>query len=272
MKPVRFLEAKEDLLRTISRLGIEPDGAMKDQMAAWTQDVPGNGEVPGLLPYDWKAGRRTPFHGLILDVRLSPDPQGGWYYLLIFSAITADSIPGISPATQPSTSPVEAVREVSVKLLGSTVDLGAGELRKPTEGMGELDILHAQHLLLALPDGATVGITARSSNVITFDGVVRGVFVRRPMTPVPFEEAKNDMLRTLSDLRIDPDKTTRAMMSEWSADDLGRGPRWREYQAGFKGFVHGAMLTMRLCPAGDGNWYYLMIFSCDTAVKSGLSR
>jgi len=264
IRPVRFLEAKADLLRTLSELHIQPDYGMKQVMSAWTTDAPGFGEVEGLIPNDWKAGILTPFHGLTLDVQISPDPKGGWYYLLLFSAVTPASVPSISPATQPSTEPAPGIRQASIKLNGTPRDVAGIDVHTSSTGMGEADLLDPQQLTIYFGDGQALSLLARSSNVMFFDGIVRGIFVRRPVHTISFRDAKADMLRTLDELHIQPDRSLRTMMSDWPQDvpGIGRAPRLQsEFQAALGKPVHGAELAVRLCPDSDSGWYYLLIFS-----------
>ena len=224
------------------------------------------------MPYDWKTGINSQFHGLVLSIRLSADPNHGWYYLLIFSAIQPDSIPAISPATQPTTQPRsdEPLAPVSAKLMGTPTDIRGAEVHVPSAGMGEVDFLQPQNLTLTLPDEHQISIRARSSNVMFFDGIAHGVYVRLPMKSVPFKEAKDDLMRTLSDLHIELDDSTKTTMALWPEDAENKRrplPELEDYQAGFAKSIHGAILTVRLCPDPKGGWYYLLIFSVGAEAK-----
>ena len=262
VRPVRFQQAKAGMLRTLADLHIEPDYGMKRSLSLWTDDAPGVGE--GVIPYDWKAGIRTPFHGLLLDVQISPDRDGGWYYLLMFSALTPDLVPGISPTTQPSAAPAARTVKTWVRIGGNASEMRGINAHVGISGFGEADLLQSQDVTLLLPDGEPLSIPARSCNVIFFSGVAQGVFIRRPMKTVRFKDAKADMLGTLEQLHIQQDKTLKSLMSDWPEDAPAIGearvlPQF--YQTAIGKPVHGADVTIRLCPDPDGGWYYFLIFS-----------
>ena len=81
MEPLPFGEAVADLRSTLKSLGVEPDETMTKQMAAWPPEAKGFGEVAD--PPDFRAGMRA-FKGIDLEVRVLPDPKGGWFSLLTF--------------------------------------------------------------------------------------------------------------------------------------------------------------------------------------------
>jgi hypothetical protein len=182
---------------------------------------------------------------------------------MVFTVLEPESIPTIAPATQPSGPNTESLSEISIPLLGESRSIKGVPSHLPQRGMGEGDFLDAQSLTLQSPDGTAIRLLARSSSVICFDDIIRGVFVRRPMRPVTFKEAKAEMLKTLSDLNIAPDATMKLLMSDWPNDAPSYGESKilpHDYQTAIKNRIHGLHLTIRLCPDEAGGWYYYLIF------------
>jgi hypothetical protein len=256
LRSVGFHELKADLFETLAGIHFDPDKRMRQQIAMLPADI-----LPGNMPFD--TGISCPIHGVVLGVKLCGDGEGGWYYMLIFSAVNASSIPVISPATQPTDISTTEPRDVSMDFSGPAPSIHGAKLQLASHGMSEADLLDPVRLALHAPDGSTISVLARSASFIGFDGGIPDVFLRRPMHPVTFKEARADMLRTLANLHVVPDKAMNSNLSFWPDDVPGYGESKQppiDYQTGTRDPVHGLDLTVRLCPDPAGGWYYLLIF------------
>jgi hypothetical protein len=252
MQPVTFMQAKADLLRTLASMHIEPDWRLKHEMSFWPEDsTPGN--------YSYETGITGPFHGTGVGIRVSPDPPAGWYYLLVFTALGPDSVAVMAPATQPSSPPSATLNDISINLPEMADQVKGADVQITGRGTEEADLLEPQRLTLHAADGSTIHAIARSLNLMSFGGVIRGVYVRRPMQAVSFNEAKADMLRTLADMDIKPDRVMNMLMSQWPANGPTLAESHMDCQTGMT--THGMELTIRLCPEPAGGWYYMLIFA-----------
>ena len=80
---VPYKEAVAELSRWMGAMGIEPDDAMKEDVAAWPDDVPG--ARPGFYPHTYRAEMELSKDTLFL-VKLRPANDGGWFLALNFAA------------------------------------------------------------------------------------------------------------------------------------------------------------------------------------------
>lgn len=91
LKPGKFQEAVADLLATIRGWGIEPD---EDLLALTTRgDIPGHGDPGITYPASVNAGSMPLSELLHLEVKFYPDPDRGWFYLMMF-AVPLELRPG----------------------------------------------------------------------------------------------------------------------------------------------------------------------------------
>ena len=262
MQPARFQKIKADLLATLARLGIAMDSVMSRDLSTWQGDVAGFGE--GVIPQEMKTGLRTPFQGLVIDVRAVPDPAGGWFYLLIFSPVSRSSMPGLYPVTQPANDHGVPAHSVTVKML-APFEIGAYPGDKVSaKGFSEVDMLDPQFLTLEHIDHTHLEIKARSVHVMYMDGKVATVFARLPGNPASFDEARAGLLQTLDGLKVTPDRVMKLLMANWDTDRaacLAAHGIEGDYQAALGDPFHGEEFTVRICRASEGKWYTLLIFS-----------
>ena len=80
---VSYKEAVVELGRWMEAMGIEPDDAMNEYVAAWPDDVPG--ARPGFSPHTYRA-RTTVAKDVLLEIKLRPSNDGGWFLALNFAA------------------------------------------------------------------------------------------------------------------------------------------------------------------------------------------
>jgi hypothetical protein len=96
---------------------------------------------------------------------------------------------------------------------------------------------------------------------MVFDGVVRGVFVRRPMSCTTFKEAKADVLKTFAATGIATGQRALELTKDWP-DDAPYGGRSRpSLFAGYTDYANGIEYTVNICPNVSGGWYYHLIIS-----------
>jgi len=257
MEPLSFRQLKAQLFRTLAQLKID-DSEFRSQMAPWGEEMgsPGQGGISPPL----RAGSSKVFHGLCVGIEINGNPRG-WFYQLHFTVISPGILQSISPATQPATAPRRALHQLRLKLPDPVSDVDVAGAQILRRGMSEVDFWEPQQLTFDMPDKQSFSIATRSVNVMFFDGVARGVFIRRPLQPVSYREAKSDMLSTLHDIHIEPDDSLEFFMSSWPTDLPNTGntnaPQ-RYFQAGMRRPVHGVEVNIRLIPDGSG-WDYLII-------------
>ena len=80
-----FATVKADCLALLKRLKVPIDAPLKHDLATLPDQMPDMRPDSTFIPYTWKMGSRIDFHGLFVDLQISPDPNGGWYYLITFS-------------------------------------------------------------------------------------------------------------------------------------------------------------------------------------------
>ena len=95
------------------------------------------------------------------------------------------------------------------------------------------------------------------------DGIVIGVYVRRPIQPVlRFKEIVADLLEALKDLGLEPDKGMREDMGKWPADPQNvKGhlfPIPYEKTAILTAFGEVGSVDIKIYPDVDGRWFYLL--------------
>lgn len=95
MTSLRFKEVVEDMRSTMTTLGLEPTERMAKQIATWGEQNPGREEGASPDASLYKTGMELIPGSCVLDIRVKPDPEGGWYYLMIFATRvgTAESCP-----------------------------------------------------------------------------------------------------------------------------------------------------------------------------------
>jgi hypothetical protein len=267
MHPVRFKEAVADLRRTLEALKIEPDRQMAEQMAGWPEDTPGVGE--GVDPYDFKAAHHSAFGSIGgIDIRVSPDPDRGWYYLIIFGASVEaskaahEAAKAKTPLAKPSgaeggkegPTPPAGFASVSVPLLGSTRDVRGMALPAAIHTLqsGSADLPAPHALTINLPGDKPLWLLARATSLSCRDGVVESISIRRPMLPLPFNGAIEDMVRTAKAMRVDPEKL-KTQMAGWPEP-----PGDRELSAVVRAAFEGVDLSLQVTPDPKGGWTYLM--------------
>jgi hypothetical protein len=242
--PVR--RAKADLVETLTELHIRPDRLMQRDLASWKD-------------YAGKAAIRTPFHGLLLNVDFSTDPGGTWHYLLGFSPVTQELVPIITPATQPSAASIvlhKPISSVFVKLPSALAVVTGTPRHEPSKGMVEIDHLEPQNLTVQLPDGTQLLLMARSSHEFSFDGEIEGVFIRGPINPVPYQQARAQLVEVLQATNLYSKNSTAEAIGHLPIE---RSDQMGDVQYGFNDSSHGVQTTFRLCPDPVGGWYYFLI-------------
>jgi hypothetical protein len=286
-RPAPYPEALADLRRTIKELGLKPDGAMRAQMAHWPAEEPPTG--PDTNRYDIRAAMPLS-EAVRLELRILPDPKGGWYYLIMFdgtpeacgAAQTMErlaTLPGDGtqfsrrPGHASESNPGAGRPDVLISLLGPTEKargLDMGE-RVPERSLAWPELLRPCRLTVRLPDGRTMALDARGVALLSDHGIVFDVFARRPLEPVSFHEAVADLLQALKDMGIAPDAAMREPMTRWPADQP-----WAITASG----LHDFEAAMSLCkdvrleghvrPDPRGGWYTLLIFSATTEARTGI--
>ena len=168
---------------------------------------------------------------------------------------------------------------VTVPLLGSTRDIRGMDLPEGlhAERVGGAELLKPHSLTLRLPGGRPLTINARSMSVISLNGIVKSVYIRRPMEPMRFKEAVADLRRTMKSLGIEPDRQMTEQMNAWGENNPGREegavPNPDLYKTGVE-FAPGICdLDIRVSPDTERGWYYLMMFAtsaeaCRAALKA----
>lgn len=288
LEPVRFGEAVADLRRTLEELGLEVSERSRQQMTAWPDDAPGFGE--GVIPYDFKAANHSAFDGGGFDIRVSPDPQGGWYYLIMFgtsyeASMAAQAagrlavLPADSPyevrfldqgETEPELEESDHLPEVSVPLLGSFRDVEAIELRPtlPEIRLTARDLLRPHRLTLRLPDSRSAVLDVGAMTFLCHYGVIEDVYLRRPMKPVAYAEAVADLRRTMEAIGIAPDEAMKRQMAAWPEDAPGAdevaAPLSFEAETAVSDDVG---LRVRIGPDPQGGWYSLLLFEATAEAK-----
>jgi len=273
--PVSLTQAVADVHHTIKDLAIEPDEAMRRQMAAWPKDEPA--AVAATATHDILAGMPLGEQAR-LDVHLRPDPRGGWYYLLAvegtpLACAAAQAVERL--ATLPDrgrrfsrrsgepgeTGGGDRRPEVWVPLLGPTEQARGMDMDQivPVLPLAWPDLLRPCRLTVHLPDGRAPTLEARGVALLSDHGTVVDVFARIPSQPVPFREAVADLRRALGSVGIEPDEAMRRQMAAWPADAPATitADELPDVQAGMS-LGKGARLDVRICPDPRGGWYSLL--------------
>lgn len=267
MGAVRFQEALADLRRTMEGLGIEPDERMRKQMAPWVGDFPGM--EGGGMPYAFHAGG-VPFRGGEVDVQISPLVGSGWDYTIFFQATVESrhtSRVAKHIATLPDIGPIAAnertLPAISAPLLESCTLVEGMRLheRLADSWLSKSEFPDPSRLTIGLPGGKSLAMTARAMALLTNYGVVQGVYARRPLRPLPFEEAVADLHSTLKELAIEPDAAMAEQMAAWpsEAPKIVEGVEPDDYRARTR--VTGEVeLEVRLISDQKGGWFTLWMF------------
>jgi hypothetical protein len=155
---------------------------------------------------------------------------------------------------------------VTVPLLGSTADVRGMELPKRvhTESVDGADLLKPHLLTIRLSDGRELTVPVRSMSLITQDGVVIGIYARRPMHPGRFNEVVADLRRTMKSLGIEPDEKMAEQFASWGDDHPGReegaNPDPVLYKAAMFFEPEIAHFHVHVQPDPERGWFYLMNF------------
>jgi hypothetical protein len=254
MQPAPFKEVKAHILRTLASLHIKPDRRFMQSFAKWPDDMSLGSSI------------KAPNHGVVVAITIGNN-SAGYYYTISLHTVEPDLICTCFPATEPTSDAGGDPEDISLGMGEKVSDIHNPIWHVPERGLGEVDLLQPQKLTLHTPDGHSLLFAARSVHIFCYDGVVRGVFVRRPMRPIVFKEAKADMLKTLADLKIQPDRAMKNIMSFWPPDAPDAGDLRTDYGTGMNDPADGLDLDVDVCPDPGGGWYYLIVFNA-----YGLSR
>ena len=110
---------------------------------------------------------------------------------------------------------------VIIPLLGSTRDVRGVDLPPSLHGpgVGGFDFLELCELTILVPGRRSIRLHARSLTITAMDGIVTFVTIRQPIEPLRrFKELVADLLRTLKEQGIDPDKGMEQDLEKWPAD------------------------------------------------------
>jgi len=262
-------EVKQNILETLDRLGIRPDRSFMYTLDRLADDMPH--VEPGEMPSTGLgASIESPCHGALVGVGINCNTTG-WFYTLDIGAVIPNTIVLCMPARQPGSDIQGEPAALSLALDERADRISGTRLHVRDRGMDEADLLQPQNITIRCPDRTNLRISARSVSLFCFDGVVRGVFVRRPMCPVSFKEASADLLKTAASLQINFDAALRNDMSRWwPADAPDRGDGRTDYKTGINDLVHGLHIDFCLSPDPAGGWFYEMILYGDPAGEIGM--
>jgi len=286
-RPAPYSEAVADARRTLEDLGLKPDAAMRAQIARWPAEEPQAG--PDTNRYDIRAA--MPLSETVrLELRILPDPKGGWYYLVMF-----DGTPEACEAAQAMerlatlTDAGEQISRRSGHSLGPSQGSGRPEVYipflGPTEKTRGLDmpervqerprarpeLLRPCRMTVRLPHGRAMALDARGISLLSDHGTVLDVFARRPLMPVQFREAVADLRQATKDLGIEPDAGMREQIARWPADQP-----WTIAASGPHDFEAAVLLGKEVRFEGHvradphGGWYTLLQFSASAEARAAL--
>jgi hypothetical protein len=173
----------------------------------------------------------------------------------------------LEPSSQPGSSDL---REVVVPLLGLVGDLQGMDIPKTihSEAVGSIDLLQPHRLTIRLPDGRELSVIARSTSLITRDGIAAYVYVRRPIQPARFKDAVADLRRTMQSLEIEPNEKMARDIESWGDNNPGRDEGGDPDPSLFKtGVIFDPQfghLHVRVIPDPEKGWFYLMEFAASS--------
>ena len=177
---------------------------------------------------------------------------------------SAEDDPGLSEVAIPILGPMRRIQG-----LGDPQRFAVDPQKFATDPFRSFDYLHPSRLKLRLPDGKSVTMDVSSLSLTGEHGLVRSVYLRRPLKPAPFKDMMVDLKQTLKELGIEPGRNMREHMAGWPEDRPTPGenadPLPYDYTTGSPAF-EGVHLNLVVSASRGQGWFYLLIFAAESEV------
>jgi hypothetical protein len=287
MRALPYKECLSELHRCFESLGITPDKRMREMLSYWPKPENAPNDIPRISSQVQRAAMDITEDTMIYVMMQRAD-VGGWFFDLSFDATTEARMGLRIPLPQQLAAPLKptasekpvdddplsssaTARKITVNLAGPVDDVSGVYL--PTNAVqrrsATLDVFGPTDLSINLASGKTLRLAARYVVIRANAGFVLDVYALPFNRPVPFAEAKAELLRNLDALGITPSERMKQQMAEWPED-----------APGFKGKIYpptyitrtpigqdGDRVEILIRPHPDGGWFPQLIFEANKEAR-----
>ena len=150
---------------------------------------------------------------------------------------------------------------VIIPFLGSTHDVKGVELPAAIHGPGVsgYDISEPCSLEIMVPGRRPIRLDTVRTSMLATDGIIDGVCIWRPLQPLGFKVVVADLLKTLKDQGIEPQRIMKQQMQTWPQDQPDQKGNLFPipYKTGTDAFGEVGGVHVRVSPSAEGGWFYM---------------
>jgi hypothetical protein len=150
---------------------------------------------------------------------------------------------------------------VTIPLLGSTRSINGIALPETIHGPGVngYDVSDPCAVDILVPGRRSIRLHAVRLSILAIDGIVNAVYIWRPLQPLGFKDVVADLLETLRDQGIEPERIMKQQMKTWPQDQPSvKGTLFPvPYKTGTDAFGEVGGVHIQVSPSVEGGWFYM---------------
>ena len=114
-------------------------------------------------------------------------------------------------------------------------------------------------LEIMVPGRRPIRLDTVRTSILATDGIIEGICIWRPLQPLRFRDVVADLLKTLSDLGIEPVTIMKQQMKKWPQDQPDQKGNLFPvpYKTGTDAFGEVGSVHVRVSPSAEGGWFYM---------------
>jgi hypothetical protein len=171
-------------------------------------------------------------------------------------------LPGCTPHPKASANVAgDEPPTVIIPFLGSTHDIRGVELPRTIHGPGVsgYEITEPCRLRVMVPGRQPVRLDTVRTSILATDGIIEGICIWRPLQPLSFKDVVADLLKTLKDQGIEPERIMKQQMKTWPHDQPDQKGNLFPipYKTGTDAFGEVGGVHVKVSPSVEGGWFYM---------------